>query len=152
SSVITNYSPMAPELPHEMDVYRYHIASDTKSQLTHYNAYSMNSLHIDEAAEKMYIQMFDQSMLEDDLSKYEKSTIYELPLTNQRELTDVGPKSWDHDIAGMGLLANHEGMVFSAVNNYEQGGTFEYELFYYEWDAPDYERLTELQGNAERPI
>jgi len=152
SSIITNYSPLAPELPHEMDVYRYHVESDAHTQLTHYNAYDMNSLHVDEAAEKLYIQMFDQSMLEDDISKYESSTVYELPLTNQREVIDVGPKTWEHDITGMGLLVNHKGMVFSGVNNFEQGDIFEYELFYYEWNAPDYERLTELQGNAERPI
>lgn len=152
SKAVTNYSPIAPKNPHEMDVYRYHLAKDEHSKLTHLNAYSMTSLHVVEEEETIYIQTEDiTAETAEDIFELPE-TVYRIPYNDQRNMEAVRPPTWDRDIVGMGLLPNNQGMVFSGVHNSAEGGVFEYELFYYEWDAADYQRLTDFEGNATRAI
>src|SRR5699024_4638158 len=78
-------------------------------------------------------------------------TTWEISFQDSQHLEAIPPKTWEYDISDMTLLPNKQGMIFSGVNNYQQNDTFEYELFYYEWGADDYIRLTEFGGNASRP-
>lgn len=149
---VTNYSPIASKRPHEMDAYRYHIEKEEHSKLTHFQAYDMASLQVSHDEDTIYMTMESQDADTPDEIFEDTFQIWKLPFQQQRDLENMTPSMWEYDIQSMTIVPNEDGVVFSGVNNYAQGDIFEYELFYYEWNAEDYKRLTDLGGNAFRAI
>lgn len=152
SGSVENYSPLATKRPHKMDVHRYQLETAEHFQLTHLNAYEITSLHVIGEEEIFYIQTQDVTAeTAEEIFDY-PDIVYRVPFNDKRNMTAISPPTWDRDIVGMTIDPQDEGMIFSGVHNFGQGTTYEYELFSYGWDTEEYERLTDFEGNATRPI
>ncbi|MBO1001356.1 TolB family protein [Pseudogracilibacillus auburnensis] len=148
-----NYSPIARAYPHDIDVFSYHLSEDIHIQHTEMASYSINSLQVSPTEDVVYVQMDDVA---DDATAEEifemKQQIFQIPLDKPEQFSVISDNDRDIDIYDFALVPNKEAMVFQSVSNASAGGTFQYELYYYDWEQIKEKRLTDLQSYAAHPI
>jgi len=147
-----NYSPIARENPHKFDIYSYHIEKDTETRHTNWEQYSIQSLNVSYSDNVVYIQMMDDRAAEsaDDIFDATQK-IYKVPLDDPEQLNVVSDENRNIDIFDFAILPEENGMIFQSISNWAEGRTFQYELYFYDWEKNEEIRLTGLEQYAGRP-
>lgn len=148
-----SYSPIAREYPHGFDIF--HVDLATKEHFTHSDLqkYSMASLQVSKEKEALYVQMDDDFFAETADEIFEsKQRVFELQFGSTDGFTVITDPEREVDVYDFALIPGEPAMVFQSVANYGAGGTFEYELYYYNWETKEEEQLTNLGSFADRPI
>lgn len=148
-----NYSPIARPNPHEIDVFSYDLMADKSVQHTTMANYSLSSLQVSSLKDAVYVQMsdIDEHSTADEIFEM-KFNIYEISLNEPEKRIAITDIKREADIYDFAILPNETGIVFQSVSNINSGGTFEYELYYYDWKEDKEVRLTDLQNYAARPV
>lgn len=152
ASTFENYSPIARENPHDFDIYSYDIKKDTETRHTNWKEYSIQSLNVSYSDNAVYIQMNDPESSSAEEIFDAKQKVYKVPLDNPEQLTVVSDENRDIDIFDFAILPDETGMIFQSISNWENGGTFQYELYYDDWEQNEETRLTSLKEYAGRPL
>ncbi len=153
SSSYENYSPIARKAPHDIDIYRFDLENNEETKLTNWDKYSMDSLNISATEEIAYVQMMDDEdadTAEDIFAANQK--VFQVPLDNPSELTIVSDENREIDIYDFVILPDNSGMIFQSISNFETGGTYQYELYAYDWDKGEEKQLTTFKQYAGNPI
>lgn len=148
-----NYSPVARAYPHDIDIYSYLLSEEKQTRHTEMESYSMNSLNISHTENIVYIQKDDDAHAETAEDMFEMNQrIFQIPLGQPEEISIISDPDREIDIYDFAIVPGKEAMVFQSISNANAGGTFEYELYYYDWDRKEETRLTDLQEYAGTPI
>lgn len=147
-----NYSPIAAAYPHDMDVYSFHLSEKKETRETTLESYSMRSLQVSATEQVVYVQMnddFQAETAEDIFATTQK--IFQIPLDQPNDFKVISDENRDVDIYDFAIVPNEDAMIFQSVSNTNSTGTFEYELYYYDWKTKEEKRLTDLREYAGKP-
>lgn len=148
-----SYSPIAREHPHDFDVF--HVDLLTMEHFTHSNLrkYSMRSLQVSAEDEAIYVQMDDDFLVETEDELFESvERIFELPLDSEEGFTIAIDSDRATGVFDFAIVPGEDAFVYQSVANYSTGGTFEYELFYYDRQTKEETQLTKLASYVGRPV
>lgn len=147
------YSPGASLYPYDFDVHSYQLKSGEHQQHTDLNKYSMASLQVSSEDDSIYIQMDDDAHSETEDQLFEtKGRVFKIPVANpDRQLVISIPED-TQDLYDFVLIPDRSELVYQAVAGTDSEGTYEYELFSYNWDSQSINQLTELHAYAGYPI
>lgn len=99
---------------------------------------SMQSLQVSASGNSIFVQMdddFEANTADDDVS-ITNQRIFEVPLDQPDSPTVVSNKD----------------LIFQAIGPTSKDGTFEYELFEYNWEEQKEKQLTHLKESASSPV
>lgn len=148
-----NYSPIASERPHEFDLYEFDLDTKVQKQITDLQHYSFHSLQVSPDGEKAFLTMDDDSGVETAEDSFMvKNRIFEIPLDNPGGKKVISDPESDIDFYSFAITPKGDEMIFQAVSNPNDGGTFEYELFKYHFDTKEVRQLTHFGKHASDPI
>lgn len=153
ADVFTNYSPITGARPHDFDVHGYDLTSGEQTRYTEMQKYSMQSLQVSATDESVYIQMNDDEDAKsaDDLfASYQR--IFKIPLHAPNEKEIISNPASEEDIYDFLVLPDRDEMIYQAVGGTSSSGTFEYELFSYNWESDETVQLTNLKEYAAKPV
>lgn len=147
------YSPGASLYPYDFDVHSYHLKNDEHQQHTDLNKYSMASLQVSSEDNSVYIQMDDDEDSEaaDQLIET-KGRVFKIPIDNPDRKMVISIPEDTQDLYDFVLIPDHSELVYQAVAGTDSEGTYEYELFSYNWESQRIDQLTELHAYAGYPI
>ncbi len=148
-----NYSPLASKRPHDFDVHEYKISENRHVQHTNLKEYSMESLHISEDGESVFVQMLDDAEAEtaEDIFNNVKQRIFEIPLSQPDTLRIVSDPNRDIDINGFTIIPNRQDFIFQSVANINEGDLYHYELYHFNKETKEEQQLTHLKEYAGNP-
>lgn len=148
-----NYSPIARAYPHEYDIYHFNLQTKEHVQHTDLNKYSMTSLQVSDVEDVVYVQMDDDLTADTPEDIFEtKQRIFSIALAEEAGITVLTDPKRRVDVYDFALVPGEKAIVFQSISNYDAGGTFEYDLYFYNWEKNEEERLTDLTSYASRPI
>lgn len=148
-----NYSPIVSKRPHDFDVYEYDFAKKSHKQITNLSQYSIHSLQVAPDGEKVYLQRDDDSSVGTaEESFMVKLRIFEIPLDRPEEMKVISDPEREVDVYSFTIVPPGHEMIFQSVSNPNSGGTFEYELFQYEFDSKEEKQLTHFGKHASNPV
>lgn len=148
-----NYSPIVREYPHNFDLF--HVDLRTMEHIAHsdFKKYSMRSLQVSAEKEAVYVQMDDDFLVETADELFEsKQRIFELILDSKEGFTVATDPERDVDLFDFALVPGEDALVYQSIANYDAGGTFEYELFYYDRKTKEETQLTNFSSYVGRPV
>lgn len=148
-----NYSPIASARPHEFDVFSYQMKDDKQIRHTHLEAYTMNSLHISELEDVVFLQMMDDAeseTAEDIFDAYQK--VFQISLHSDK-VTVISKQDREADIYDFAIVPGKQEIVFQSASNIDKNDPlFEYELYHYNWESEQEAQLTFLKEYTDRPV
>lgn len=152
AGIVTNYSPVASERPHEFDVYSYHLTEKKQTKHTDMKKYSMMSLQVSAEKNSVFVQMDDDEHAEtaDDIFS-SSQRIFEIPLNNPVEKSIISSPVQADDIYDFVIIPESQEIVYQAVGGTDENGTYEYELFTFNWRTYKTEQLTALKESSSNP-
>ncbi|WP_077624639.1 hypothetical protein [Sediminibacillus massiliensis] len=146
-----NYSPIASANPHDYDIHSYRISTDETKKHTNLSKYAMHSLEVSSTTDSVFVRMDDDleaESAEDIFASHQR--IFEIPLEEPEQMKAV--TSAEKDVFDFALLPEEDGMIYQSISNPEEGGTFEYELYYYDMENKEEEQLTFLKEYTDNPV
>lgn len=148
-----NYSPIASERPHQFDLYEFHINDATQQPITNLEQYSIHSLQVSPDGGKAFLTMDDDSGVETAEDSFMvKNRIFEIPLENPKDKKVISDPQSDIDMYSFAITPKGDEMIFQAISNPDDGGTFEYELFKYHFETKEVRQLTHFGKHANDPV
>ena len=153
AGVFTNYSPITGARPHDFDVHGYDVASGKKTRYTHMQKYSMQSLQVSATEESVYLQMDDDEdakSADDVFASYQR--IFNIPLNEPDDKEIISNPATEMDIYDFLVLPDRDELIYQAVGSTSSSGTFEYELFSYNWATGKTVQLTTLKEYTAKPV
>ncbi|RNF39371.1 hypothetical protein [Planococcus salinus] len=154
AAVFTNYSPITGKRPHDFDIHEYNFEQNEHMQHTDLKKYSMDSLTIGEDGEVVYVQMPDDAAVETAEDSFEVvQRIFEIPLEDPESLRPIiiEPER-EMGVFDFAIVPGGDEIIYQAVSNADEGGTFQYELYKYDRETQEDQQLTDLQEYADRPV
>lgn len=152
AGIVTNYSPIASERPHEFDVHSYDLKEKKQTKHTEMKKYSMMSLQVSAEKDSVFVQMDDDEHAEtaDDIFSTSQR-IFEIPLDNPDEKSIISSPVQAEDIYDFIIIPESQEIVYQAVAGTDENGTYEYELFSFNWKTYQTGQLTTLKESASSP-
>lgn len=152
AGIVTNYSPIASERPHEFDVHSYNLTDKKQTKHTDMKKYSMMSLQVSAEKDSVFVQMDDDEHAEtaDDIFSTSQR-IFEIPLDNPDEKSIISSPVQADDIYDFVIIPESQEIVYQAVGGTDENGSYEYELFKFNWRTYQTEQLTTLKESASNP-
>lgn len=148
-----NYSPIASKRPHDFDVYEYDFVKKSHEQKTTLSQYSIHSLQVAPDGEKVYLQRDDDSSVETAEDSFMvKQRIFEIPLNRPEEMKVISDPEREVDVFAFTIIPPGHEMIFQSISNPNSGGTFEYELFQYEFESKEEKQLTHFGKHTSNPV
>lgn len=147
-----NYSPIASARPHNVDVFSYDLEEQKRTRHTNENSYSMNSLHVSSSEEAVFVQFFDEA--DDDTAEdifANKQRVFKIPLNEPESIAVVSNMDREADIYDFTIVPNKQEMIYQSISNMHEGGTYEYELYHFNWETGEEKQLTHLKQYTSRP-
>ncbi|MGM8364969.1 hypothetical protein ACLIBG_05720 [Virgibacillus sp. W0181] len=153
AATFENYSPIARANPHSVDVFSYDLNKEKRTRYTTKDSYSMNSLTVSSFENAVYVQLQDDTntkSAEDIFAA--KQRIYKIPLDQPENMVTQSNKNRKVDIFDFAIVPNKPEMIFQSISNAQEGGTYEYELYNYNWETEEEKQLTNLGEYTSRPV
>ncbi|MBD7985016.1 hypothetical protein H9649_10495 [Sporosarcina sp. Sa2YVA2] len=153
ADVFTNYSPITGKRPHDFDVHSYNLDNKTQTRHTDLKKYGMQSLHVSATDESVFVQMDDDENVQsaDELfASYQR--IFKIPLDMPDEKEIISNPTGQQDIYDFLVLPELDEIIYQAVGGTKSNGTYEYELFSFNWETNQTKQLTRLKEYAAKPI
>lgn len=148
-----NYSPIASAHPHEFDVFSYQMETDKQIRHTDLEAYTINSLHVSESDDVIFLQMIDDAdseTAEDIFDAQQK--VFQISLHND-DLTVISEPDRAVDIYDFAIVPSKQEIIFQSISNFgEDNSLFEYELYHYHWENKQETQLTFLKEYTDSPV
>lgn len=148
-----NYSPVARANPHDFDIFSYQLSKDKKRRHTKMKKYGMQSLQVSASGNTVFVQMDDDvgaNTAEDVFAT--KQRVFEVSLDQPESPTVVSKNDRNVDIYDFAMVPNKSAFIFQAVSTTNEEGTYEYELFQYNWNDQKETQLTHLKESASNPV
>ncbi|MCM3758593.1 hypothetical protein M3197_14095 [Sporosarcina aquimarina] len=153
ADIYLNYSPVASAYPHEFDVHSYDLKEKTQKQLTDLKKYNMTSLQVSGKEKSVYIQMDDDADANTAEEVFEtKQRIFQIPLAQPDQPKKLFIPKDTEDLYDFVLVPAHSLLIYQAVSGTNSKGTYEYELFSYNWETKEAKQLTFQKNYAARPL
>lgn len=153
ANVYLNYSPVASEYPHEFDVHSYDLKEKTQSKLTNLKKYNMASLQVSGKEKSVYIQMDNDTDVTSPEEIFQtKQRIFQIPLEDPEHPKMIFIPKNTEDLYDFVLVPEQSLLIYQAVGGTNSKGTYEYELFSYNWETMDGKQLTFQKEHAARPL
>lgn len=152
ASAYTNYSPIASKQPHDFDVHSFDLMNDVHAKHTDSKKYSMGSLQVSAEKNSVYVQTNDDTYNETPEDVFvSKERIFEIPLGTPDKMSVVSSPVQAEDVYDFTLLPEKQSIIYQAVAGTGANGTYEYELFTFNWKTYKTEQLTTLKESTSRP-
>lgn len=152
ADIITNYSPIASERPHEFDIHSIDLATGEKTRHTNMKKYSMGSLQVSGEKDAVMVQMDDDDHAETPDEIFATSQrIFEIPLEHPDKKSIISKPVQADDIYDFTIIPESSEIVYQSVAGTNESGTFEYELFIFNWKTYETDQLTTLKESASNP-
>jgi Tol biopolymer transport system component len=153
ANTFENYSPIASERPHELDVYQYNLLSNTQTQITDFKNYSMNSLTVSADGKEVYIQMDDDANVESPEDTFNmKQRIFEIPLEYPEQKKVISDKHGNEDVFDFTFTPLENEIILQKVSETNSDGIYVYELFSYNLNTKEEKQLTNIHEYTESPV
>ncbi|QTN00619.1 hypothetical protein ERJ70_15745 [Sediminibacillus dalangtanensis] len=148
-----SYSPIASAHPHDFDVFSFDLSSGKTERHTDLKKYNMKSLKVSSREQAVFWQMDDDMDTEtaDDIFESHQR-IFKLPLDDNGNLQALSAENRQEDVFDFALTPDEQTILFQAVSNADEGGTFEYELFSYDRETKEESQLTTLKHSVSNVI
>lgn len=78
--------------------------------------------------------------------------IFEIPMEKPDEMKVISDPNREVDVFTFDITPNEKEMIFQSISNYDEGGTFKYELFKYNIGSKEEKQLTYFGKHASDPI
>lgn len=148
-----NYSPIASERPHEFDIYEFDLDTKVQKQITDLQHYSFHSLQLSPDGEKAFLTMDDDSGVETAEDSFMvKNRIFEIPLDKPEDKKIISDPDSDIDMYSFAITPKGHKMIYQALSNPNDEGTYEYELFMYDFESKESLQLTHFGKHASDPV
>lgn len=148
----TNYSPIASKRPHDFDIHSYDLNEKLHIKHTDFKEYGMASLQVSAEKDSVYVQMNDDADNETAEEVFEsKDRIFEISLDTPEEKSIISSPVKEEDVYDFILIPEKQNIIYQAVAGTNDSGTYEYELFSFNWKTYKTEQLTTLKKSASRP-
>lgn len=153
ADVFTNYSPITGARPHDFDVHSYDLGNKKQTRHTDLKKYGMQSLQVSATDDSVYVQMDDDENVQsaDELfASYQR--IFKIPLDEPADKEIISNPAGEQDVYDFLVLPEREELIYQAVGSTSASGTFEYELFSYNWRNDETVQLTNLKEYTAKPV
>ncbi|MDZ5473595.1 hypothetical protein SM124_17910 [Bacillus sp. 31A1R] len=148
-----NYSPIASERPHDMDILEYDLVQENHTQITNLKKYNMNSLTIAPDAKSVYVVMDDDADAETAEEIFNtKQRVFNISFDHPENPTIASDIEREEDIFSFTFTPTGNEMIFNSISNVDSGDTFQYELYRYNVDTKEEKQLTNLESYSTDPV
>ncbi|MFD1360960.1 TolB family protein [Lentibacillus salinarum] len=144
ADVYQNYSPIASERPHEVDVFRMDLETKETEQITSKNAYSMSSLDVAQDGNRLLYRTYDDQ---------DQLVLRGLDDGREETIVPVGDFASNAPVISSPTFSPDGAyIVFSDVATKDENGTFIYEGFRMDLDSKQAEQLTSFHEHVTSPV
>lgn len=141
--------------PHDFDIYSMSIDGSNVKHLTHLKHYGMADLSVSQNGNKLFFTSFGELDGPDSPEESFESTqrLYAMSLEKTNEITQVKVKGQfeEPNIFDAQISPNGKKIVFKAIADKNEEGTYEYELFVMGRETNEATQLTNLHASVSNP-
>ncbi|WP_042461528.1 PD40 domain-containing protein [Neobacillus dielmonensis] len=152
AGTFTNYSPITGKRPHDFDIFQYSFTTEAIEKLTDMKKYSMTSLVVSGDGSMLYLQSDDDSQAKTAEEIFDtKQRIFSISLEDPGHYVVSEPDK-NLDIFDFAFTPDGKHLIYQAIANLESGGTFQYELYSYDFETKEGKQLTNMESYASHPV
>lgn len=148
-----NYSPITGKRPHDFDVYEFDLNEELHERKTNLQQYSIYSLNVAPSGDRVYLGRDDDSDVKSAEDSFQvKQRIFEIPLDHPEEMSVISDPEREVSIFSFTITPTGKEFIFQSISNDEEGGTYEYELYKYNFESKEEKQLTHFGKHASDPV
>lgn len=127
---------------YQYDIFGHRISEAETIRYTELKQYAMHSLNISNSDNAVFVQMDSGT----------KQRIFRIPIEQPENMSIVSKQDRTTDIYDFTIVPDKNEVIFQSASTTNNNGTYEYELYHYNWEDDQERQLTYLKESASRPI